>query len=71
MKRSCTSQRPFQAMMLDVGLAGDVAGQELVGDQDHPVDAPHRGAASSTTWTALALVQQMSVSAFTSAVVFT
>ena len=25
---------------LDVGLARDVAGQELVGEQDHAVDAP-------------------------------
>ena len=26
---------------LDAGLARDVAGQEFIGDQDHPVDAPH------------------------------
>ena len=32
---------------------------------------PHSRAACSTTWTAFALVQQMSVSAFTSAVVLT
>ncbi len=35
------------------------------------LSTPHSLAAHSTTCTALALVQQMSVSAFTSAVVFT
>jgi len=40
---SWTSQRPFPGNDLDRGLAGDIAGEELVGNQDDPVDAPLAG----------------------------
>jgi hypothetical protein len=51
---------------LDAGLAGDVAAEVLVGQEDHPVDAERLD-----DRTALPEVQQMSDSAFTSALVLT
>ncbi len=71
-KRSCTSQRPAQAMIFTAVWRADVAGQKLVEAAAPRGPAPHSaGRPHSTTCTALAEVQQMSVSAFTSAVVFT
>ena len=50
-----------------LGLAGDIASQELVRQENHPFASQH----ASTISTALAEVQQTSDSAFTAAEVLT
>ena len=67
MKRSCTSQWPCQVMIFDLGLAGDILGQIFIRQADDFAARP----AISTICTALADVQQISTSAFTSAEVLT
>ena len=69
-KRSCTSQRPCQAMIRMWVCRATLRARNSSGIRITR-SVPHRRAASSTTCTALALVQQMSVSAFTSAEVLT
>ena len=63
-------QRPFQAMMPTLVWAATLRARNSSGIR-MTLSTPHSFAAHYTTCTALALVQQMSVSAFTSAVVFT
>ena len=52
---------------LDLGLGGDILGEVLVRNHDDALGAP----SDSTTFTALAEVQQMSDAAFTAADVLT
>jgi len=69
-KRLCTSQWPAQAMIFTSVWRATLRARNSSGIR-MTLSVPHSLAAHSTTCTALALVQQMSVSAFTSAVVLT
>ncbi len=69
-KRSCTSQAPFQVRMrMSVWLATFFA--RYSSGIMTTVSVPHWRAAASTTWTAFDDVQQISDSALTSAEVLT
>src|SRR6266700_1613476 len=69
-KRLCTSQWPFQAMILTAVCLATFCARYSSGIMI-TVSTPHSAAMNSTTSTALDDVQQMSDSAFTSADVLT